>query len=234
MNFKTFVIIFLSMVVLFAGIFIYTNYQHRKVEQALRDEIQRQNHLIIEDSTLYSKLAEEKNSIAAENKDLKVLLKVRDEKIQSLTQLTLTQDSIIFALQQGTVIPDTGNTGRIIMSAYHKPYNINGYALYPSGKWSLGIVRDPILLAVYYTQTKFGAINRVYVDTQDSTLKVSDVKFYKAKEKKSIFQTLEFNLGVEYSKKFGPGLMGGFGLKRNKIGAFLFQDSYGFYYLRSF
>jgi len=234
MTFKTFVIIFLSMVVLFAGIIAYTNYQHRKTEQSLRDEIQRQNRLIVEDSTLYSKLAEEKNSIAAENKDLKVLLKVRDEKIQSLTKLTLMQDSIIFVLQQGTVIPDTGNTGRIIMNAYRKPYNINGYALYPSGKWGLTIVRDPILLAVYYTQTKFGDINRVYVDTQDSTLKVSDVKFYKAKEKKSIFKTFRFDLGGGYSKKFGPGLMGGLGLGRYCGGVYLYQDSYGIYLLRSF
>lgn len=235
MNFKTFVIIFLAMVVLFAGILTYNNYQHKKAEQALREEIQRQNHLIIEDSTLYSKLAEEKNSIAAENKDLKVLLKVRDEKIQSLTQLTLIQDSIIFALQQGTLIHDTlTNSDSLIINGYQKPYGIKGYALFPSGKWSLTVARDPFALNIYYTQTKFGNINRVYVDTQDSTLKVSDVKFYKAKEKKSIFKTFRFDIGGGYSKKFGPGIMGGLGLGKYCGGVYLYQDSYGVYFLRSF
>jgi hypothetical protein len=223
------------MVVIFAGILIYTNYQHNKAEQALRDEIQRQNHLITEDSTLYSKVAEEKNSIAAENKDLKALLKSRDEAIKNLTKITLTQDSIIFALQQGTVIHDTlANSDSLIIKSYQKPYHLLGYALFPSGKWSLKVDRDPINLVVYYTQTKFGNINRVYIDTQDSTLKVSNVKVYKAKEKKSIFKTFRFDIGAGYSKKFGPGLMGGLGLGKYSGGVYLYQDSYGVYFLRSF
>jgi len=235
MNFKTSVIIFLSLVVLFGGILGYREYQHRKIERALNSEIQRQSHLLIEDSTLYSKIAQEKRSIEADNKNLKALLKSRDEKIKTLTQITLIQDSVIFALQQGTITHDTSTgTDSLIIKSYQKPYHLLGYALFPSGKWSLKVDRDPFNLSVYYTQTKFGNINRVYIDTQDSSLTVSDVKIYKAKEKKSIFKTFRFDVGGGYSKKFGPGIMGGLGLGRYSAGVFLYQDSYGLYVLRSF
>ena len=169
-----------------------------------------------------------------ENRELKDIIRSRGESIEQYKKIIFQQDSVIFAFREGVVEEDSTGEPVVHFAGYQKPYSIDGRAWCHSGNWILRIDRDPFILECIVVKTRLGDIKRLYVSTNDSTLKVQDVQFNVVPEHRGLLKNLSFGLGAMYSKAHGPGMMVGLGYGRYDAGVTGHQGSLGIYFMRGF
>ncbi len=214
------------------------DYLHDKEVVQLQQYIEESDVLRVEAETAYSKLQLTMSKRLAEkeivNQELRDLITSRDEEIEQYKKIVFQQDSIIFVLREGIVEEDSAGEIIVHFMGYQKPYSVDGKTWCTSGNWSLRIDRDPFTMECVVVKTRLGDIKKLYVSTDDSTLKIQDVQFNVVPEHKSFFRNLALNLGAMYSKAHGPGIMLGLGYGRYNVGITGHEESLGIYFMRSY
>jgi len=226
-------------IVLICGIALFVqNYLHDKEMVQLKQHIEESDVLRMEAETAYSKLqltvSERLAEKEIENAELRAIINSRDESIEQYKKIVFQQDSIIFALQEGTIEEDSTGETVVHFMGYQEPYTVDGRTWCISGNWTLRIDRDPFTLECVVVRTRLGDIKRLYVSTNDTTLKIQEVQFNVVPEYKSFFKNLSFDLGAMYSKAHGPGIMLGLGYDRYNAGITGHEESLGIYFMKSF
>lgn len=226
-------------IVVACGIALFVqNYSYNRDVAQLRQHIEESDLLRVEAETAYSKLqltmSERLTEREIENAELRDIISSRDERIEQYKKIVFQQDSVIFALQEGIIEEDSTGEITVRFAGYQKPYAIDGKTWCTSGKWTLRIDRDPFTLECIVVKTRLGDIKRLYVSTNDTTLKIQEVQFNVVPEHKSFFKNLSFDLGVMYSKAHGPGIMLGLGYDRYNAGVTGHEESLGIYFMKSF
>ena len=214
---------FIVIIIVICGVALFIqDYFHGREMGQLQQHIEESDVLRVEAETAYSKLqltmSERLTEKEIENGELRAIIQSRNESIEQYKKIVLQQDSIIFTLREGIVEEDSTGETIVHFMGYQMPYTVDGRTWCTSGKWTLRIDRDPFTLECIVVKTRLGGIKRLYVSTNDSTLKIQDIQFSVVPEHRSFFKNLTFGLGATYSKAHGPGIMLGLGYDRYSAG----------------
>lgn len=198
-NLKTYIII--GLVLIASALYAKAEWDKSRLRKSMRVEMEAMNELRQEKRTIYSRYAIESQKLDEAlkgNDSLKTMLKSRDEELRGAASATLRYKNL-YLEAQGEVridtIPGQVPQCEVKFAIQKGRIGIEGLTRCPSGQVSLAIVQEPLSLQFYITKTKSGFI-RSYLETNDTSLVVEDLKVLYKEEKPGFLRRHAWKIGI--------------------------------------